>query len=104
MGWGIDFTADIYLSRQNYHENVYEVEEEIESLKEENQDIKERMLMMIIGGVNSVILKDEDGYNIDGVDALHQKFTEWLKLYDENNIKIYELQAYKEYLENKENE
>lgn len=104
MSWEIDFTADIYLSGQNYHENIYEVEEEIESLKEKNQDIKERMLMMVIGGVNSVSLKDKEGYNIDGVDVLHQKFTDRLKRYDENNIKIYELQAYKEYLENKENE
>lgn len=103
MGYEIIFTNDIHLLN-DYDENICKVEGEIESLKEYNQDIKECMLMMVIGGVNSVSLKDEEGNNIDGVDALHQKFTDWLELYDENNIKIYELQAYKEYLDNKENE
>lgn len=103
MSWGIDFTTDIYLSRQNYHENIYEVEEEIVSLEEENQETKEKMLMMLLGGVNSVSLKDCEGYEMDGVDVIHRKFAEMLKSYDENNTKIYELQAYKEYLENKDN-
>lgn len=103
MSWGIDFTADIYLSRQNYHENVYEVEEKIEELKDYNQDIKERMLMMLMGGVNSVNLNDCEGNPCDGVDVLHNKFCELLNLYDENNGKIYDLAHYKTYLEENKN-
>lgn len=104
MGWGIDFTADIYLSRQVYH-SIYEVEEKIEELKECNQDIKERMLMMLLGGVNSVNLNDCEGYPCDGVDILHNKFCELLNLYNENNGQIHDLTYYKTYLEeNKDGE
>lgn len=98
MGFGTDFTADMYLSRQVYH-SIYEVEEKIEELKECNQDIKERMLMMLMGGVNSVNLNDCEGYPCDGVDVLHNKFCELLNLYNENTGQIYDLTYYKKYLE-----
>lgn len=101
MGWGIDFTADIYLSRQNYNENVYAVQDEIERLEKENQSIKERMLMMVTGGASSVCIKDCEGNECDPVDVLHTRFTEMLNIYDENQTQIIDLHYYKEYLENK---
>lgn len=100
MSWGTDFTADMHLSRQVYH-SIYEVEETIEELKELNQDIKERMLMLLLGGVNSVNLNDCEGNPCDGVDVLHNKFCELLNLYNENNGQIYDLTYYKKYLEGK---
>ena len=104
MSWGTDFTADMYLSRQKY-DSIYEVEEKIEELRDCNQDIKERMLMMLLGGVNSVNLNDCEGNPCDGVDVLHNKFCELLNLYNENNGQIYDLTYYKKYLEeNKDGE
>lgn len=68
MSWGTDFTADMFLSRQKY-DSIYEVKAKLEELNECNQDIKERMLMMLMGGVNSVNLNDCEGYPCDGVDV-----------------------------------
>ena len=59
MGWGIDFTADIYLSRQNYNESIHEVQEEIDRLEEVKRGYKEQMLMMVMGGASSVSIKDK---------------------------------------------
>ena len=33
MSYGIEFTADIFLLRQDYGENVYRVQDEIDELK-----------------------------------------------------------------------
>ena len=101
MGWGIDFTADIYLSRQNYNENIYAVQEEIEHLEKENRSIRERMLMMVAGGASSVYTKDCSDNECDPVDVLHIRFSEMLQCYDENNAQIINLNYYKEYLKNK---
>lgn len=99
MSWGIDFTADIFLSRQHYA-NAYEVQLRIDELKEYNQRLREKMLMMVYGGKDSVALTDCEGNECDVVDVLHIRFTALLELYDENNEQISNLHYYKEYLEN----
>lgn len=104
MGWGIDFTADIFLSRQDYGENVYQVQEEIDRLKKCCQDLKERMLMLVAGNKDLVNTKDCEDNECDAVDVLHTKFTELLELYDEYQSNLYDLCLYKDYLENKNNE
>lgn len=43
MSYGIEFTANIFLSRQDYGENVYRVQDEIDELKKYSADLKERM-------------------------------------------------------------
>lgn len=101
MGWGIDFTADIFLSRQDYGENIYRVQDEIDDLKKQSQQIKEKMLMMVMGGVNSVTTKDCEDNECDAVDVLHIKFNDLLDWYDECNTQIIDLCYYKEYLENR---
>lgn len=101
MSWGIDFTADIFLPRQNYGENVYAVQEEIDSLVRQNQGLKERMMMMVTGGVSSVYTKDMDDNECDPVDILHTKFSDLLAMFDENNTRIIDLGYYKQYLENR---
>lgn len=101
MGWGIEFTADIYLSRQNYNENICEVQEEIDHLEEVNRGYKEQMLMMVMGGASSVSTKDEEGNDCDPVEVLHAKFCEMLGYYEENLSHIIELEYYRKYLEEK---
>ena len=102
MGWGIDFTADIYLSRQNYNENINEVQEEIDRLEEVNRGYKEQMLMMVMGGASSVVTKDEEGNKCDPVEVLHAKFSEILGYYEENLSKIIDLSYYLKYLKERE--
>lgn len=101
MSYGIDFTADIFLSRQDYGENIYRVQDEIDDLKKQSQQIKEKMLMMVMGGVNSVTTKDCEDNECDAVDVLHIKFNDLLDWYDECNTQIIDLCYYKEYLQNK---
>lgn len=99
MSWGIDFTADIFLSRQDYGENIYRVQDEIDNVKKNIQSLKERMLMMAMSGVNSVCTKDCEGNDCDVVDVVHSKFCELLQYYDEEQTQLYDLLLYKEYLE-----
>lgn len=102
MSWGIDFTADIFLSRQDYGENVYRVQDEIDNLKKHCADIKERMLMLVAGGKDMVYTKDSGDNECDSVDVLHNKFTNMLNLYDEYKSNLYDLYLYKDYLEEKQ--
>lgn len=104
MGYGIDFTADIFLSRQDYGENIYRVQDEIDDLKKQSQQIREKLLMMIMGGVKSVNTKDCEDNECDAVDVLHIKFNDLLDWYDECNTQIIDLCYYKEYLENKKDD
>jgi hypothetical protein len=102
MSYGIEFTADIFLLRQDYGENVYRVQDEIDELKKNSADLKERMLMLVAGGKDMVNTKDCEGINTDAVDVLHLKFKDMLELYDEYQTELYDLYLYKEYLENKQ--
>ena len=102
MAWGVEFTADIFLLRQDYGENVYRVQDEIDELKKYSADLKERMLMLVAGGKDMVNTKDCEGIDTDAVDVLHLKFNDMLELYDEYKSKLYDLYLYKEYLENKQ--
>ena len=104
MSWGIDFTADIFLSRQNYDGNVYRVQSEIDDIRENMQSIKERMLMMVMGGANSVNTKDCENNDCDPVDVLHSRFCELLDYYNEQQSHLYGLLLYKEYLEKEQEE
>lgn len=101
MGWGTNFSADIFLPCENY-ETKEQVISEIDDLKEQNQDYKERMLMLLVGGVGVVNTKDLEGNECDGVDVLHMKFTEILLFYTENIQKIYQLELLLENFESKE--
>lgn len=102
MGWGIDFTVDIYLSRQNYNENINEVQKEIDHLEEVNRGYKEQMLMMVMGGASSVSTKDDEGNICDPVEVLHAKFSEILGYYEKNLSKIIDLSYYLTYLKERE--
>ena len=102
MSYGVEFTADIFLLRQDYGENVYRVQDEIDELKKYCADLKERMLMLVAGGKDMVNTKDCEGIDTDAVDVLHLKFKDMLELYDEYQTKLYDLYLYKEYLENKQ--
>lgn len=101
MAWGVEFTADIFLLRQDYGENVYRVQDEIDEFKKYSADLKERMLMLVAGGKDMVNTKDCEGIDTDAVDVLHTRFKNMLELYDEYKSKLYDLYLYKEYLENR---
>ena len=74
----------------------------IDDLKKQSQQIREKLLMMIMGGVKSVNTKDCEDNECDAVDVLHIKFNDLMEWYDECNTKMLDLYYYKEYLENKQ--
>ena len=101
MSYGVKFTADIFLLRLDYGENVYRVQDEIDELKKYCADLKERMLMLVAGGKDMVNTKDCEGNECDAVDVLHTRFKNMLELYDGYKRNLYDLYLYKEYLENR---
>ena len=106
MSWGIDFYVHIFLSKQNYGENVFRVQDEIDRLEKECQNIKERMLMLVAGGKSMIHLEDCEGNEFDPMESLHSCFSELLEQYNGYQGMIQNLEYYKEYLEknNKEKE
>ena len=95
---GIDFEADIYIPDENEYASVYHVEHDLQDLEREKACIRERMLMMAMGGSSSVNLLDCENNPCDAVDVLHSKFTDLLNWYVDICKKEYQLELYKDYL------
>ena len=100
MGWGIDFNSDIYLSRQDYSENIYLVEEKINELEKENQVSKEKILMYAASTPKDVIMQTEESTDI--LLNIQLEINEIFEYIRENIEQILKLTYYKEYLENKD--
>lgn len=97
MAWGIDFTADIFLIRQDYNKNISQVEyaiEEIDSLITKN----EKMILMYCS--SDLISYKEDGFNVED---LYYKIEEILNELREMNVHLYQLNLYKEHLQEDSN-
>ena len=99
MSWGIDFYVHIFLSKQNYCENVFRVQDEIDRLEKECQNIKERMLMLVAGGKSMAHRENCEGNKFDPMETLHTCFCDLLEEYNEKQGVIQNLGYYKEYLE-----
>ena len=100
--WGVDFETNIFLSHQDYQGNIYQVQDEIDSISKEIEMASRSILMYCSGTPKDVILADAD-------DAIYYIMTEVDELINgikESSIKLYQLELYKEYLEelNKKNE
>lgn len=54
MSWGVDFKADIFLSRQNYEENPVLVQDRIDELSRELTDIEARIKMFASANPNDI--------------------------------------------------
>lgn len=98
MGWGIDFTTDIFLSRQDYNKNSELVKDKIDEKDVEINNIKIRLAMLVGASPNTII--SEEWKN----DVLNGLTNELILLLDELQelfIDKYKLVLYLEYLENK---
>jgi hypothetical protein len=94
MGWGIDFKADIFLSKQNYNENVHEVQEQIDELEEKNMYIEKRLISLISMSPEHIQHSPDEDLNqviINDVEDL-------LIWKAENDVAIYQLGLYTAYL------
>ena len=92
MGWGTDFTADIFLSKIVF-ENEYQLQSKIEETESEISSVVE-MLMMYACSNPKDILPEE--WKDDGVSFVHAKVKELIDEY-RHLIRLYtDLNHYKE--------
>lgn len=99
MGWGIDFTANIYLNKQSYS-NKHEVEDKIEDLNEDIQRAKEYLFLLVGGGTSLVSEEFKDDKTI----YLHSQVTEILNGMEDCIVQRKLLYLYLDYLENDDKE
>ena len=102
MGWGTDFTADIYLSRERF-ETEYELDSKIEETKDYIRIVREKILMACMGGKDSFNLKDCEDNECDAIDVIHKNVNEWLDWLLELNNKLYEYELLKLNFDKREN-
>ena len=92
MGWGTDFTAEIYLNRQVFHSS-YELDDKIDELENEINDIKGRLLMYASTNVKDII---PDEWKDEPITFIHLRVNEELALLQEKCVELYRLFLYKE--------
>lgn len=99
MSWGIEFNTDIFLSKQNYGENIYQVNDKIEELKEDLSNSENKILMYSIGTLKDFVPID---WEEEPIEWLHRNMK---LLFDEVcliNQQLTKMYLYKQYLEEKE--
>ena len=102
MGWGTDFTADIYISRERF-KNEYELDEKIKETKDYIRVVREKILMACMNGKEAFNLEDCEGNKCDLVDVVHRNVNEWLDWLIELNDKLYMYELLKQNFDKREN-
>lgn len=92
MSWGIEFKADIYLSRQSYSSKG-EVEDRMEELDKEINDYETELKMYAISQPRDVVPDDEDQ-----ISWINNRINEILESYRECVNDRFKLYLYLEYL------
>ena len=100
MGWGIDFTADIFLSKQNYQENVYQVIDAIEEYEKDIANYEKSILIHCAANLKDIVPEE---WKDDSVVWLNNIITEMLIEIQTISSEKLKLELYKEYLEEKKN-
>jgi hypothetical protein len=57
MGWGTDFTTDIFLSRENYR-SIYDLEDKIKEDEKDLENIRSKILMFASSNPKDIIPED----------------------------------------------
>ena len=88
MGWGTDFKANIYLSRERF-ETIYELDSKIEETQDYIRIVREKILMACMNGKEAFNIEDCEGNKCDLVDVVHRNVNEWLDWLIEKNNQLY---------------
>lgn len=102
MGWGTDFKANIYLSRERF-KTEYELDSKIEETKDYIRVAREKILMACMNGKDAFNIEDCEGNKCDLVDVVHRNVNEWLDRLLELNDKLYEYELLKLNFDKREN-
>lgn len=102
MAWGVDFQTNIFLSHQDYQGNEYQVQDAINELKHDIEIGKQHVLMYCSCTPKDISTTDEENILF----SINNDVNDLLLSLKEDTIKLYQLELYKEYLEelNKKNE
>lgn len=101
MGWGTDFTADIYLSRERF-ETEYELDSKIEETKDYIRVVREKILMACMNSKDAFNIEDCEGNKFDLVDVVHRNVNELLDWLIEMNDKLYMYELLKKNFDKRE--
>lgn len=96
MGWGVDFSADIFLSKQNYNKNIYQVQEMIDQYNRGLEEHKASILMYCSANLKDVVPEE---WKDDSIEWLRDFINDKFEQIDTLNKDILKLEYYKEYLE-----
>jgi len=99
MGWGIDFKADIYLSKQDYQGNKYNVAEAIDELLDSISENQKELLMYASAHIQDVC---DPEWISEPISWLRSKINELTNNMLEEQTKVVNLQYYLEYLQEQE--
>jgi len=94
MGWGIEFKADIYLSRQSYSSKG-EVEDRIAEIDKVIYDCEAELKMYASATPKDIVSPDDSEATVNW---LNTRINEVLEMYQEYLIERYRLALYLEYL------
>ena len=99
MGWGTSFKADIYLSRQVFN-SKYELDEKIKEVEEYIESAKQELTAYAVATPRDIIAeKDESGYIQNPIDEVLRKVNETFEWMEDNYRDLNKLYLYQEYLE-----
>jgi len=98
MSWGIDFTANIFLSRQDYNKNESLVKDKINEEDIEISNIKMK-LAMLVGATPNTIIGEE--WKDDILNGITNELIILLDDLQELLVDKYKLVLYLKYLDNK---
>lgn len=102
MGFGTNFTADIYLSRERF-QTEYELDLKIEETQDYIRIAREKILMACMNGKEAFNIEDCEGNKCDLVDVVHRNMNEWLDWLLELNDKLYGYELLKLNFDKREN-
>jgi len=96
MAWGIEFNADIHLSRQDYNSNIYLVKDKLDEISTDINRIKSKILMFITANIKDIV---PDDWKDSPINWLGQEMNELFEYYEELSIEQFKLSLYLEHLE-----
>ena len=100
MGWGIDFTPDVFLSKMSFMSQE-DLEDEIEEINQEIQNIRTKINMFIAATPSDVFIGNETIDN--NIDGLHRESDILFEWYNETFYKKIKLDMFLEYVKEQEN-
>jgi hypothetical protein len=96
MGWGIDFSTDIFLSKQDYGKNEYQVRDAIQEVQLLIANTKNEISMFASANPKDIVPKDWSEEPIKWISAT---LIELMNDLEENNIQLFKLNLYLEHLQ-----